>query len=295
MLLFFCTVFSAGAEAVRWEQAETEHFRFIFEPRDRPAVDELLTFSEPVYERVTGFFNTRPKKVDVIVHGRIDEANGATSFLPNRIDLYLTAPTDHFLGARTESWMKILLTHELTHFVHASMDSGFFFTLSRLFGGDLAASSLFFLPGWMIEGPSTNLETRFTEGGRGRNPLFEMYAKAPVQEGRLFSLEQAAYGSAFPPPDRIYVAGYILVDYLLATYGVDSFRRVMEEYLGFPFFGPWSAIQKVTGRNAAQVFDDLKQYLANKYTPSLSAAPGTRITPTEPGDWVHPQLTERGL
>ena len=295
LLLVFCSALAAGAEAVTWEQAETEHFRFIFEPRDRPAVDELLTFCEPVYQRVTGFFHSYPKKVPVIVHGRIDEANGVTTFLPARIELYLTAPTDHFLGARTESWLKILLTHELTHFVHASMDSGFFFTLSRLFGSDLSAASFFFLPGWMIEGPSTNLETRFTEGGRGRNPLFEMYSKAPVEEGKLFSLEQGAYGSAFPPPDRIYVAGYLLVDYLLTTYGVDSFHRIMEEYLGFPFLGPWGAIQKVTGRSASRVFDDLKRYLTDKYAPFLSAASGARVTPKEPGDWIHPQPTDRGV
>ena len=47
------------------------------------------------------------------------------------IELYVTAPTDHFLGSRTESWLKILLTHELTHYVHASMDRGFFYALSR--------------------------------------------------------------------------------------------------------------------------------------------------------------------
>ena len=258
-------------------------------------MDELLTYCEPIYQRITGFFHSYPKKVPVIIRGRIDAANGFTSFLPQRIELYLTAPTDHFLGARTESWLKILLTHELTHFVHASMDKGFFFALSHLFGSELSAASVFFLPGWMIEGPSTNLETRFTDGGRGRNPLFEMYWKAPVEEGKLFSLEQGAYGSAFPPPGRIYVSGYILVDSLLTTYGEDTFRRIMEEYLGFPFFGPWAAISKVTGKNASQIFADLKKHLEQKYAGSLSIASGTRITPQRPGDWVHPQPTDRGL
>jgi hypothetical protein len=295
VLLAATSIVSAGAESVRWVQAETEHFLFVFEPRDRASVDELLTYCEPVYERITGFFHSYPKKVPVIVRGRVDAANGFTSFLPARIELYLTAPTDHFLGARTESWLKILLTHELTHFVHASMDRGFFFTLSRVFGGDLSAAGFFFLPGWMIEGPSTNMETRFTEGGRGRNPLFEMQYEAPVEEGKLFSLEQGAYGSAFPPADRIYVAGYVLVDYILTTYGVDSFRRIMEEYLGFPFLGPWGAIRKITGKSASQVFDDLKEYLAKKYTPSLARTPGVLVTPKEPGNWTHPQLTDRGL
>ena len=294
-LLVLCSIVPAGAQAVRWEQAETEHFRFIYEPRDRAAVDELLTYCEPIYQRITGFFHSYPKKIPVIIRGRIDAANGFTSFLPARIELYLTAPTDHFPGARTESWLKILLTHELTHYVHASMDRGFFFALSHLFGGDLSAATMFFLPGWMIEGPSTNLETRFTNGGRGRNPLFEMYSKAPVEDGTLFSLEQAAYGSAFPPPGRIYVSGYILVDYLLTTYGEDTFRRIMDAYLDFPFFGPWAAITKVTGKNASEIFADLKKHLEQKYAASKSIASGTLITPRRPGDWVHPQPTDRGL
>lgn len=294
-VLALCVSLPASAEAVTWVQAETEHFRFIYEPRDRPYVDELLTFCEPIYEKVTGFFHSYPKKIPVIVRGRIDEANGFTSFLPARIELYLTAPTDHFLGARTESWLKILLTHELTHYVHASMDRGFFFALSHVFGSDVTGATLFFLPGWMIEGPSTNLETLFTEGGRGRNPLFEMYWKAPVEERKLFSLEQAAYSSAFPPPGRIYVGGYILVDWLLTTYGEDTFRRIMDEYLGFPFFGPWAAISKVTGKNASHVFADLSSYLKKKYAALPAVPSGTRVTPKGPGNWVHPQVTDRGL
>ena len=175
------------------------------------------------------------------------------------------------------------------------MDRGFFFALSRVFGADAAGAHFAFLPGWMIEGPSTNTETIFTDGGRGRNPLFEMYYKAPVEEGKLFSLEQAAYDSAFPPSGRIYVGGYMLVDFLLTTYGEDTFRRIMEQYLGFPFFGPWAAIQKVTGKSASEVFADLKKHLEEKYGPSLSVPSGTLITPSRPGSWIHPVVTERGL
>lgn len=284
-----------GAQPLRWEQAETEHFLFIFEPRDRASVNELLTFCEPIYQKITGFFHSYPKKVPVIVRGRLDEANGFSTFLPMHIELYPTAPTDHFMGARTESWLKILLTHELTHYVHATMDRGFFYVLSRVFGADAAGAHFAFLPGWMIEGPSTNTETIFTDGGRGRSPLFEMTYKAPVEEGKLFSLEQAAYESAFPPLGRIYVGGYNLVNFLLSTYGEDTFQRIMDQYLGFPFFGPWSAIQKVTGKNASEVFADLKAHLEQKYRPDLGIPSGTLITPARPGSWIHPVVTEHGL
>jgi|GEM_PF-1912155 len=286
---------SLPAQSLQWEQAETEHFIFIFEPRDRASVNELLTFCEPIYQRITGFFHSYPKKVPVIVRGRVDQANGFSTFLPMHIELYLTAPTDHFLGARTESWLKVLLTHELTHFVHASMDRGFFYSLSRVFGADAAGAHFAFLPGWMIEGPSTNAETIFTSGGRGRNPLFEMEYKAPVEEGKLFSLEQAAYESAFPPSGRIYVGGYILVDFLLSTYGEDTFQRVMDAYLGFPFLGPWAAIRKVTGKSASEIFADLERHLEAKYGQYQSISSGKVITPARPGNWMHPVLTDRGM
>ena len=44
----------------------------------------------------------------------------------------------------------------------------------------------------------------------GPDFFFEMLYEAPVLAGDLFSLRQAAYLSAFPPPSRWYVAGYIL-------------------------------------------------------------------------------------
>ena len=72
---------SAPVERGGWVQAETEHFRFIFEPRDRAAVDELLTYCEPIYQRVTGFFHMYPKKVPVIVHGRIEFAGNSAAEL----------------------------------------------------------------------------------------------------------------------------------------------------------------------------------------------------------------------
>jgi hypothetical protein len=182
------TAWGDGAGAGGWQKIQSGHFLFIFEPRDRAAVDELLGFCEEVYADVCGFLGSHPDTVPCVLRGRIDYANGVTRFLPNRIDLYLTAPNDMFLGARSEGWLRLLLAHELTHFVQASMDAGLPHALSLVFGRDTASVSLSFLPGWAVEGPAVTTETRFSEGGRGRNPFFEMYTKAAVVEGALFSL-----------------------------------------------------------------------------------------------------------
>jgi hypothetical protein len=286
---------AAAQSASGWLRAETAHFTFIFEPRDRQSVDELLTFCEDVYAEVTGFFGSSPARVPCVVRGRRDDANGLTMSSPARIDLFLAAPTDSFLGARTESWLRVLLTHELMHFVHQSMSTGILHSLSAVFGSSLAAASLDYLPGWAVEGPAVYAETEFSRGGRGRNPLFELYTRAAIVDGDFFSLEQAGYSSPFPPPGRIYVAGYALVNWLETAYGSDTFRRIMAAFLDFPFFGPWSAIAKVTGDDAPVIFARMRRSLVARYASSAATADGTRITPEAPGDWTRPQVTERGL
>jgi hypothetical protein len=292
-VLFALAAGPAGAQT--WQQAATPHFLFIFEPRDRQYVDELLGFAEDVYARVTGFFDSYPPLVPCVIRGRTDEANGQTMSFPSRIDLYLTAPTDHFLGARTESWLKVLLTHELTHFVHQAMSTGLFHDLSLLFGREIATVGIDFLPGWAVEGPAVYDETVFSEGGRGRNPLFELYTRAAAEEGSLFSLGQAGYLSPFPPRGRIYVAGYALVSWLETTYGQGTFRRIMRDFLAFPFLGPEAAIARGTGKDASTVFAEMRKALTARAAPFIAIPGGSLVTPERYGNWSHPQPTARGL
>jgi hypothetical protein len=295
LLAGIATSAAAASASAEWLQTETEHFLIVYERQDQASADELAAICEDVYAKVTGFFRSYPKKVPVVIRGRLDYANGMTAPFPGRLELIVTAPSWPWMGARSESWLRILLTHEFTHYVHIGMERGFFHALSRVFGADARWATAVFLPGWMLEGPTTNLETLLTSGGRGRNPFFESLYKAPVVEGDLFSLAQASYASAFPPSGRIYVAGYVLVDYLLTTYGEDAFTRIMDDYLAFPFFGPWASIERVTGKKAKEVFADMKAGLEERYREAGGISGGERISPDRIGDWQHPVPTERGL
>ena len=258
-------------------------------------MDELLTFAEDVYDKVTQFLDSRPAKVPCVIRGRRDDANGVTMAVPDRIDLYLTAPIDHFLGARTESWLRVLLTHELTHFVHETYVRGIPHALSLVFGDDAAGLAIALLPGWAVEGPAVYDETQFSSGGRGRNPLFEIYTKAAAEEGSFGSLEQASYLSDFPPPGRIYVAGYALIDWLQRNYGEDTFRRILDTYLGSLTGDFFQAIKEVTGRSAAAVFADMRKALVARYAAQTVIPGGELVTPETIGSWTRPQPTARGL
>ena len=294
-LALLALALGAAPLAAEWQEADTPHFRFIFEPRDRPTADQFLTFCEEVYVRVTGVFGSYPDKVPCVIRGRRDDANGVTFSFPSRIDLYVKSPTDFGLGTRQSSYLRVLLTHELTHFVQQGMGTGILHRLSAVFGPDLATVGLDLLPGWAIEGPAVYDETRFTEGGRGRDPLFEVYGKAAAEENRFFSLAQAGYDSDFAPPGRKYVAGDALVTWLQETYGPDTLRRILAVYLDFPFLGPWEAIAKVTGSTAEAVYADMTAAWKRRYAEAASIPGGARITPDVAGSWTRPQFTDRGL
>ncbi len=278
-----------------WREVRTEHFRIIYEPRDEQAAREVISFAEDVYSDVTDTLGYYPETVPVVIRGRTATANGFYSPFPHHISLFVTSPSGVWMGARHKSWLRVLLTHELTHFVQFSDRTGFFGGLSRVFGHDISVFSFPFMPGWYVEAPTTLNETRLTAGGRGRNPFFEMQVKAPVLEGKLWSLDQASYESAFAPRGRIYIAGYVLADYLRRAYGEGTYARVHREFERLPFFGVGRAIRRITGDDAEEVYADMHADLIRRFAPDARMGTGRRVSPEAPGDWYLPVPTQAGL
>jgi len=279
---------------VGWRQARTEHFVFVYEPRDDAAVAQIMGFCEQVYHTVTSFFHSYPKQIWVVVEGRIDEANGDFNPIPPHLTLYLTAPSEPLSGLTSGDWLRELFTHELTHYVHLEYSRGFFASLARVFGQGMRGADSAFLPGWMIEGIAVNNETIFTHGGRGRDPFFQLQYKGLIYERRFFSLDRAAYDSAFPPQDRIYIGGYLMVHYLLDHYGTQAFTKIHEDFVRFPFLGPWHAIEAVTGKSTPELYRAMVAELAARYREEREVPDGRRVSPDKAGNWYLPVVTARG-
>lgn len=277
-----------------WRKSSTKHFVFVYEPRDQATVAELRSLAEGVYAKVTSFLESYPEKIWVIVNGRVDTANGADFSLPSGIVLYVTSPSVPILGFKEHDYLRMLLTHELTHYVQFNYDRGFYAVLSHILGSGVKPGDATFLPGWMIEGITTNTETLFTHGGRGRDPYFELQYKALVLDNDFFSLDKAGYGSAFPPQSRIYLGGYLMVHYLLEHYGEKTYTKIHRQYVKFPFFGPWAAIKKVTGRSAQEIYQDMLHNLRKKYSAYRKIAPGRTVSPHSAGNYYLPVVTSDG-
>ncbi len=273
---------------------ETEHFEIIFEKRDEEAAKEVYSFCEEIYNNVTSVLKNYPKKISIVIHGRIDTANGSYYPVPEHLNLYVTSPSQHFLGVKTENWLYALLTHELTHFVHMSYNSGWLYNMSKFFGPILKPAPAVFQPGWMLEGITTYLETKFTNGGRGRNPFFEMTYKAPILEHNIFTYKQAAYSGYNIPQGRIYTAGYMLVNYLMTTYGDDVFYEIQQEIIKNPL-KPNEAIKLVTGCETEQIYSNMLEFYDKKFEKYKNIPKAELISKYTKSNYSMPKYTKKGI
>ena len=277
-----------------WKRVETAHFVFVFEPRDQAAVNELTSFAEEVYQDVTGFIGSRPARVWVVVAGRVDLPNAYTDPIPPHITLYLAPPSEPLIGLDASQYLRLLLVHELTHFVNFEYDRGLFASLSAVFGPAVRDANAAFLPTWFLEGIATHTETLFTDGGRGRNPFFELEYRAFALSHRFFPLSQAAYSSDFPPADRDWIGGYLFFRYLIDNFGADVYGRIHDEYTKFPLLGPWKAIERATGRPAEAMYRAMVSELEARYDSQPLVDEGGHVMPDRIGDSFLPVTTSRG-
>ncbi len=279
-----------------FRRVDTEHFSFIYEPRDRDSVEELLEYADDVYEQIAGFLDNTPSgRIRVLVNGRTDLANGYFDPTPrHHIALFVASPSWPILGARSENWLEILFIHEVVHYVHFMYEQGMFHTLSRVFGRPLMALPGAFMPGWAVEGIAMEAETRFTGGGRGRNPYYEVYYSAPILEGEMFDYRRAAYMAHTPPRGRFYVAGLIFVDYLITEFGDDVFSRIHQEFLRGAVFSWDAAVEEVTGVDAEVLWDRMVEELEAHYAPRREIPKGDRFAPDHLADYQRPRI-DNGL
>ena len=276
------------------KQILTDNFQIIFEAHDEWAAQQIAGFSDQVLAEIAQVLDHTPKRrIPVVLTSRPSVANGYYSPFPAKVFMFLTSPSNRFLGSRTSDWLRSLFTHELTHYIHLTAPVGPAKLLTPLFGPEVPAMNSPLMPGWWIEGITTYMESTRAEGGRGDSPTFKLTYEAPLVEQSMWSISQGAYSSNYPPRGRVYSTGYIMVDHLARTYGEEAFREINRRFSNWPFFGISPAVKKVTGRTSAELFDDALQELWDAL-PTVTKPP-LLFSPDTVGDFHLPYQTDRGL
>ena len=276
----------------KWRTIKTENFTIYYPEGHEQFAQRVVSLSDEVYGDVTGYLGVKPRRCPVVLNPGTDMFNGFMSIFPNRISLFETPLyTVRGFGPGSDL-MDIVYTHEYTHFVHLTSCTGWYGALTRIVGDGMALSN-FLSPMWIIEGITTNTETMFSDGGRGRCPLFKGKFMSFTEGKGLWSLSSAGTVSPYAPPggSRFYLAGYHMVEYMNRTYGEDAFSRLSQYQTRHPIGGSRKAIQHVT-KKSAQTF--YKEFLADfeKKTRDLKeitmadSLPSGKVVLSEPIDGI---------
>ncbi len=255
-----------------WRTVKTDHFLISYPEGHEAFARRVIDLSPEVYRDITGYLGVHPERLPVVLNPGTDIFNGFYAPLPNRISLFETPmATLRGFGSSTEDLVDLVYTHEYTHYVHITTRSGSYRLMTTLFGqgfGLLNALS----PGWWIEGVTTNTETVFTSGGRGRSPEFKGEMRSFTADGDLWGLSAAGTFPYYRPPGgRFYLAGYHLVDFLHRRHGPDTFARLSRSQGRHPLLMASGAFRRVTGESPGAFYRAfLKDYRAR--TDSIEAA-----------------------
>lgn len=276
----------AGDPYLRWYTVKTPHFRVHYHSGLEEYAQHVATVSEQVHAVLAPSLNWQPSQVtQVLLTDDSAGANGSANAVPyNTVRMFVTAPDDMSPLNDYGDWGYMLMMHEHTHVLHLDNVHGLPAVLNAIFGKTYVPNQN--QPRWIIEGLATALESRNTSGGRLRSSQFDMYLRADVLEGRLLELDQFTHTlRRYPGGSIFYLYGSRFLDWIMQTYGPDTFAAVSTDY-GQNVI-PWGinrSIRRATGRTYPELYRGWKASLERRYTRQRARVDargrreGTRLT-----------------
>ena len=263
------------------------HFHQGLEPQAREAAamaDEILVRHERRYGYHLG-------RVQLVLSDEEDDPNGFTTPLPYpMIHLRAAAPdaTDEF--GNLESWMRLLLTHELAHSIHLDQARGLMRAGRYVFG---RAPFLFpnaVAPQWLIEGLATYEETDATAFGRGRSSDSLMVRRMAAIEGLYPGEDRATTGiDRWPLGQSPYVFGEGFLRELSIRFGEATLPNIARVNAGsvLPFFDELTG-HRVTGKTFHARWKEFAAAEKREFAVEAERLKAAGITPSR-------ALTTRGV
>lgn len=214
--------------SLKFKTIETLHFNIHYQQGLRPAAEEVALIAEETYTIITQAIDHYPIiKTEVLLIDTSDFANGFTNIFPQpQVTLYLTNINSNSHSYAFKLWLKFVFLHEFAHVVHLDILGGLWNPFGRIFFPNSIQ------PWFMIEGTATYMETKYLQGGRGKDPLWDGIMRMEVLENNEKNAEQASQPSivAYPGGETKYIYGVYFLNYLSEKYGEEKLRRIFHEW-----------------------------------------------------------------
>ena len=212
---------------------------------------EAAALADEIIVRHEARYGYRLGRVQMVLADDEDDPNGFSTPLPYpMVHLRAAAPDASADFGNLDSWMRLLLTHELAHNIHIDQARGLFGLGRSVFG---RAPFLFpnaVAPQWQIEGLATYEETQGTSFGRGRNPDSIMVRRMAALAGEYPSEDKATTGyDRWPLGQTHYLFGEAFVRELTRRFGEETLPRIARVHSSWPlpFFDELTG-HRVTGK-----------------------------------------------
>jgi hypothetical protein len=235
LLLAALIALPAGAHAQlvpndRWYTIETDHFRVHFAKGLEREGKQGAVDAERAWKELASELKAPAGKVDLVIADNIDYVNGyASSFPSNRIVVFAHPPFDAPDLRNYNDWLRLVITHELTHVFHLDRADGLWRFGRSIFGRHPALFPNSYLPSWIVEGLAVYYESRITGSGRLEGSEHYMIARAAAEQHRVPGPgEWSRATSRFPGGETVYSYGSLLLDYLARTRGPEKIPQFVD-------------------------------------------------------------------
>jgi len=177
--------------------------------------------AERAYAALAGELRRPRGTIDLVLYDNVDFPNGFANVIPsNRIAVFLTPPAGEIGLARHDDWMRLVITHELTHIFHLDRADGVWGVFQHVFGRAPLLFPNTYRPGWVVEGLATYYESALTAGGRVRGAFHSQLLTAAARSGSWPVPGEANFTNArWPAAAAPYAWGSRFFAWEAATHG----------------------------------------------------------------------------
>jgi len=271
--------------ALVWHQLETPHFIIVFHQGLENIAHETATVAEESYEIIQKEFGKAPaEKIYIVIVDFIDEIVGSATPVPQNT-IYI-GPVQMRLAdwanVRLESWLKMLVYHELVHILDLDIATGVNALLRAIFGRIVLPNMN--KPITFIEGLAVYEKYKHLGESRLNDANTIMMVRQMVLDNKIPRFDEISryYNRVAWPPVGLLVYNFSswFLRYIEETYGPESMKKFNDfnsgslvNALSLVFFGDNfdTILKRALGKSADEVYAGFRGWLRQKFSSEIEA------------------------
>lgn len=257
-----------SSSSIKWETISNENVKLIYPDYLRDKSLYLANLVEHYSHYVGLTYDIKqPKQFTLVIRPEMGEPNGFVTLGPRRSEWFSSSSFTDFVGS--SEWYQTLAIHEYRHVVQFDNYKKNSVKGVSYFFGDIGEQFLAFtgLQSWYMEGDAVWSETKYTDAGRGRSPMFMARLKALVLSNKIPTYDEFVNGSYNNSLVNQYVYGYVLISNATKKFGDDFWKKVIFDVTVYPHpFKLYSSFKTHSGQDFIDFYNETMNELKAEWS-----------------------------